>query len=172
MSKGGAMRASEIQLLYDYNYWANALILRTAKAAGEKVFLAPAAVSYGSLRGTLVHILAVEWLWRVRCQEGLSPASMPPAQDFPTLAVLVDRWQEEEQKMRAYLKSLNDDDLDRGITYTNTQGSRFTNPLWQLLVHLVNHGTQTRSEAGVVLTQAGFSPGNQDFNIFLREQKR
>ncbi|MHB9091333.1 MAG: DinB family protein, partial [Chloroflexota bacterium] len=89
------MRADEIRLLLAYNEWANDRILDAVEKAGENVYRALAAVSYGSLQGTLVHELAVEWLWRQRCQAGVSPTAGLATAEFPTLAKLRERWREE-----------------------------------------------------------------------------
>ena len=72
--------------------------------------------------------------------------------------------------MRSYLDGLTDDDLAAGtITYSRTEGKTYETPLWQILVHVINHGTQSRSEAAVLLTQLGHSPGDLDYMIFLRD---
>ena len=166
------MRIRDVITLYHYNYWANGRVLKSAALVGPTGYTAPAPVSFGSLRGTLVHVYAVEWLWRVRCEEGISPKAHPPQEDFPTLRVLGERWLAEEKAMLAYLGRLRDQDLDRVVKYTNTKGIDYQNPLWQLLAHIVNHGTQFRSEAAVLLTQAGYSPGDLDFIAFLRENNQ
>lgn len=44
-------------------------------------------------------------------------------------------------------------------------------PLWQALLHQVNHATQHRSEAALLLTAAGHSPGNLDFLVYFDELK-
>ncbi len=162
------MKTSEIKTFYDYNYGANGRLLEVTVQASEQDFLAPAPLSHGSLRGALVHVLGAEWLWRVRFQEGISPPRMPPVEEFPDLASIRSRWQAEEQKMRSFLGTLDDAELERVITYTNTQGNKYQTPLWQILLHVVNHGTQFRSEAAVWLSQKGHSPGNLDFIAFLR----
>ncbi|HEY3343342.1 MAG TPA: DinB family protein [Anaerolineaceae bacterium] len=163
------MKKDEFSILFQYNYWANGQILKVSALAGDSFYTAPAKVSFGSLQGTLVHILSTEWMWRLRCQEGKSPSFHLSQDDFPTLQILGQRWLEEERTMLAYLNSLKDADLDRAIRYTNTRGVTYTNPLWQLLLHLSNHGTQSRSEAAVILTQAGHSPGDLDLILFLRQ---
>ena len=43
-------------------------------------------------------------------------------------------------------------------------------PLWQPMLHVVNHGTQHRSEAAVLLTEAGASPGDLDLIDYLAER--
>jgi uncharacterized damage-inducible protein DinB len=42
--------------------------------------------------------------------------------------------------------------------------------LWHCLVHVVNHGTQHRSEAALLLTNDGQSPGDLDFTLFLNSR--
>jgi uncharacterized damage-inducible protein DinB len=162
------MQVEDILTLYDYNYWANARILERTTQVSEAQFVAPAGVSHGSLRGTLVHTLATEWMWRVRCQEGLSPGGLLGEADLPSLEAIRSRWQSEEQAMRAYLASLNDTALAGVVHYATTRGVPHQNKLWHLLVHVVNHGTHFRAEAAVLLTEYGHSPGDLDLIAFLR----
>jgi len=44
--------------------------------------------------------------------------------------------------------------------------------LWHCLWHVVNHGTQHRSEAAALLTRFNQSPGDLDFTVFMNETKR
>ena len=164
------MNKAEILMLFDYSAWANRRILDAAERLSQEQFTAPAGLDYGSLRGTLVHILSAETTWRKRCQEGISPSSPLVEDAFPTLAVLRERWSEAEQAMRGFLTSLTDDDLQRTVHYRTTKGAPYEDPLWQLLLHVVNHGTQHRAEAAITLTQHGCSPGDVDLIVFLRER--
>jgi uncharacterized damage-inducible protein DinB len=158
-----AMVKDQLMQLYEYNCWANHRILAATGEVSRKLYSARADVSHGSLRGTLVHILAAEWVWRQRCQEGLSPASLLRESEFPNLMKLRSFWEGEEESMRAYLSNLKDEAFDQAVKYITTIGVPFENYLWQILFHLVNHGTQFRSEASVLLIQYGASPGDLDF---------
>ena len=166
------MNKSEIQTLFDYNYWANRQVLESAAGLPDGLYLAPYKLSHGSLRGALVHILGAEWVWRMRIQEGVSPSALLAEADFPTLAVLQQRWAEEERQMRVFLSSLDDSALSGLIHYNTTRGEPQQNPLWHLLVHVVNHGTQFRAEAAVAESDYGRSPGNLDFIYYLRQQAK
>jgi uncharacterized damage-inducible protein DinB len=163
------MDIGNILTLYDYNYWASERILAAAEGVTEAQFTAPAKLSHGSLHATLVHIFSAEWIWRVRSQEGISPAGLPDEADVSTLDMLRGRWRSEEGLMRSFLAGLRDEDLSRKIRYTTTRGLPFENELWQILHHVVNHGTQHRGEAAVLLTEYGRSPGDLDFILYLRE---
>jgi uncharacterized damage-inducible protein DinB len=70
-----------------------------------------------------------------------------------------------------FIAALTDDDLNRTIRYKTTQGGAMANVLWQLMAHVVNHGTQHRSEAAMLLTGCGCSPGDLDLIVFLRESQ-
>lgn len=163
------MNTAAVHSLFDYNYWVNQRILEKAAALSNEQFAAPAPVSHGSLRANLFHTMGAEWVWRLRCQ-GNSPKNMLSLDDFPDLASLRRRWEEEESAMRAYLAGLTDDSLAGTYKYANPAGVRFERPLWQILVHVITHGTQSRSEAAMLLTQYGHSPGDLDYMIFLNRR--
>jgi uncharacterized damage-inducible protein DinB len=165
------MNHTEILTLYDYNYWANRKVLNAAAHVTPEQWVAPAPASHGSLRGAIVHVFGAEVVWRMRVQEGVSLGGLPPESEFPTLDSLVQRWNEEEEAFRRFLALLTDDDLSRTIRYTNTEGKPYETILWHILVHVVNHGTQFRGEAGVVLTGYGHSPGDLDMILFFRERQ-
>lgn len=165
------MNKNDILTLYDYNYWANARVLKAAANVSPEQFTAPYKVSHGSLRGALVHVLAAEMIWRMRCQEGISLSALPAESEFPTLELLRARWAAEESAMRFFLASLTDERLTQKIQYKTTQGVPFENVLWHLLAHVVNHGTQFRAEAAVALTDYGQSPGDLDMLALFRGRK-
>jgi uncharacterized damage-inducible protein DinB len=91
--------------------------------------------------------------------------------DFPNLTALQNRWIKEEQEMRAYLAALHDEDMNTHRHYTTAEGEARDRILWHCLLHVVNHGTQHRSEAAALLTDFGHSPGDLDFTVFLNEFK-
>ena len=152
--------------LYDYNYWANTKILDAAEHVTDEQLFAPTHDSHGGLHGTLVHTMGAEWAWRMRWQ-GTSPKAMLRNEDFPSLAAIRTRWREEEQQMRAFLTSLSEENVQRVVQYTSTRGQTYSAPLWQLIMHLVNHGTQHRSEAATILSSLGYSPGDIDLLVFV-----
>jgi uncharacterized damage-inducible protein DinB len=156
------MDLETIQNLYSYNYWANGRILDTVARVDAAHWAKLTELSHTSLQGTLAHILAAEWVWRMRTQERISPTGIPPEWGSFDLESLQARWQEEERRMRSYLASLDDAGLQERIPYQNTRGAPYQRLLWQILVHVVNHGTQHRSEAAIVLTSLGASPGDLD----------
>lgn len=167
------MRLEEITTIYDYNYWATKRLLAAASKLSQDQFIASGAYPYGGLRGTLVHILDAEFGWRMQIQHRPKAwiAEELEERDFPTLASLEKRWAEEEAAMRAYLAGLKDEDLTGIVSYTIPEGILRERVLWHCLYHVVNHGTQHRSEAAAILTGFGQSPGDVDFTLFMNEKK-
>jgi uncharacterized damage-inducible protein DinB len=161
------MNIQDILTIYDYNYWSNKRILAASEKVTEKQFLAPASFPFGGLRGTLVHILDAEFGWRTFFQTNDWSAPELKAEEFPTLASVQERANQEEKEMRAYLATLNDKDLNSHKHYNNERGEPRDRILWHCQWHLVNHGTQHRSEAAALLTDYGSSPGDLDFTLFL-----
>ena len=167
------MNKQDIQLMYEYNCWANARVLGAAAKLTEAQYRAPGNYPHGGLRGTLIHALFAEWVWRTRW-EGTAPDwryRMNP-EDFPTVASLQARWAEEEKKLMAFVAALTDDKLKTEFEYTSTEGGHHRRVLWETMAHMVNHGTQHRAEAAAMLTEAGHSPGDLDLIVFLNDGPR
>ena len=159
------MRPADTALLYEYNYWAQERIMRQVARLTPEQFAADAGYSWGGVGGTLAHILGTEVAWRARWQGQAATALAQPA--LATFAMLAAAWVENVAAMWAYLDTVAADDLDRDVPYVR-QGQTYSHPLWTQLVHVVNHGTQHRSEVAVLLTDHGYSPGDIDFSLFMR----
>ena len=158
-----------IRDLYAYNAWANARVIATAAEVDTEQFTADVA-GVGSLRDILVHTASAQWTWLERWRGTSRPTPWDPA-GFPDLATLRTRWAEVEAETAAYVSSLTPSDLDRVVSYVNYQGETWAYSLQAQVLHQVNHATQHRSEAALLLTQAGVSPGGLDFLLYFDERQ-
>ena len=163
------MNVSDIQLLFDYNYWANDLMLTTAAALSPEQLTQPTSFSWRSLQGTLTHILDSEFIWRNICHHHRFNGRLTDTESFPTLESLKTYWQGEQRQMRDFIDSLQDSDMAGIVRYEIPEGVR-ERVLWHCLVHVVNHGTQHRSECAQMLTDFGHSPGNIDLSLYLNQR--
>ncbi len=174
------MKIDEIKLLYDYNEWADARILAACAKVSPEQYAAPTSIGTGrgGLRETMVHILDNLWQQRITLQgyykEPLAGQAAYDATELhedalPTFAALRERWVTEQQEMRAYIVTLTEETLNGTIRYV-IPGAVREYDVWQILVDVVIHATQHRSEAAVLLTGYGQSPGDFDFTTLLNER--
>ena len=164
------MNISDIQVMYDYNQWANRIILGKAAQVTSEQFNQPTNFPWKNLRGTLLHTMNAENIWRLICQTGQRPNQrLGETQPFETLDSIRLVWQEEANAMQNYLASLNNTPMDTLIRYTRPDGV-YERVLWHCLYHMINHGMQHRSECAAMLTDFGYSPGDIDFTHFLNQR--
>ena len=160
------MLTTVIAELYEYSAWANARILDTAASLTAAELVSPAGGSFDSVRDTLVHTMAAQWLYLERWS-GRAPDALPEPATFPDLAAIRARWTTIERDTEAFVAALDDGRLAAPLSYVNLHGETWTYPLWQQMVHQVNHATQHRSEAAMMLTRLGHSPGWLDLLYFI-----
>ena len=162
------MNIQDIKFIYDYNYWANGKILAAASKVTQEQFVAPSEFPRGALCHTLLHIVDAEYDWHGFFEGNIFNEALK-LEDFPNISSLEKKFHEEEQAMRAYLNRLTDADMTSHLKNTNDEGVLRDRILWHCLLHVVNHGTQHRSEAAALLTSYNASPGDLDFTLFLYE---
>jgi uncharacterized damage-inducible protein DinB len=162
------MNKQDLLRLYQYNAWSNAKILDAASRVTTAQFLTEAPFPHGNLRGTLHHTLFAEWVWRNRW-EGTPSNIWLTAENFPTFEALRMRWAEEESHLMDFVTNVPEEQLYSKLSYVSTEGFPHERVLWETMVHLVNHGTQHKTEAAAILTGMGHSPGDIDLIVFLNE---
>lgn len=163
------MEPSDIHLLFAYNRWAQEKVLAACRGLSEAELRQPVQASFGSLLGTLAHILGAEEVWRKRLQEGSSPERMTGPDDFAGLADLEDYWQAEAARFDSFVAGLDEAGLQRKVSFRRTGGGVEETTVWKALLHVVLHGMQFRAEAGAALAGFGRSPGDIDLIYYLRE---
>ena len=162
------MNKQDITILFHYNEWSTARILGKAAMLSQAQFLASVPFPHGSLRATLVHALFAEWVWRRRW-EGFPRNSVLNPEDFPTLDALSERWAEETRRLNDFVANVSEERLQSKFNYVSTEGLAHERVMWESMAHVVNHGTQHKTEAAAILTAFGHSPGDIDLIVYFNE---
>ena len=156
------MHADEIRVLFAYDRWATRKVLDVLEGVDPAVWARTEVVGDWGLGAILVHHLGASQRWRHAFQDtGESPE--PELEPLPSIDDLRDRWDAEWAVVDAWLPTVTDD----FVAHVHEAV-----PVWQMLVHVVNHGTQHRAEAAALLTAEGRSPGELDLIFFAEELAR
>lgn len=149
-----------------YTLWADRLVRDAAREVRPEDLTREAGVSFGSLLGTMVHMLALQRLWISRFT-GQAPPALPTPKDLPDFLSLAVAWEETHAELEAFLAPLSEEQLAAEITWTSTEGQTYTRPLWQPVFHMVNHATYHRGQVASLLRQLGYQPPTTDMIYFF-----
>lgn len=165
------MNRHDVQYLYEYNKWANARVLDAVSKLTPEQFTRDLQSSHGSVRDTVAHILAAEWIWLERWK-GVSPPALLDPSDFPTVDAVRTRLTSVESECAQFIDGLTDQSLGVLITYTNTRGEQWTYPLGQMLQHVANHSSYHRGQVVTMLRQLGAGVVPVDLLVYMDVMKR
>jgi uncharacterized damage-inducible protein DinB len=156
------VEADEIRSLFAYDRWATRRVLAVLDGLDSAEWSRSHVVGDRGLGGILVHHLGASQRWRIGLEtQGADEGPEPELEPLPTIDELRERWHAEWVAVDAWLPTLTD-----GLVQYVHEGV----PVWQMLVHVVNHGTQHRAEAAALLTAEGRSPGELDLINYAEEQ--
>ena len=172
------MTKDDIQLLYEYDRWANSRVLQAASALSPEQFTRDLCGSFCSVRDTLVHIIGGEWgwltYWKAPSHSAVVLADLWDRHDtlfrpdaFPSIAAVRLKWAEVEKEQTEFVNSLTEEALRTMLPFRATQIS-----LAHLMQHLANHSTYHRGQVAVMMRQLGAEPLPTDFHVFLLERLR
>ena len=156
------MDADSLLVLVRYHAWANDRLLATAAGLTEDELHRPATQDRGSAFETIRHLVDVDWSWREFCvgNDVGETYVWDHGNTLGEISQLHGFTLEEDARLRDYVASLDQTALDERLVMSDDPDD--TIPRWLILTHIVNHGTQHRSELARYVTVCGHSPGDLD----------
>lgn len=169
-------------LLGEYNEWMNAKLYGAAAALPAAALNADRGAFFGSITGTLNHIVAGDTIWLRRFAmhparfDALQPLLALPAPaglaaiHSSDLAELHAHRTMLDATIRQWVAALADADLDHVLEYKNTKGVAAQKRFGSLVLHFFNHQTHHRGQASTLLSQAGVEIGVTDLLALIPDQ--
>lgn len=158
------MQADAIRWLFMYDRWATRRLLDAIADLDPEAWEEPDVVGERSLAQVMVHHLGASQRWRIGiASRGTEEGPRPEHESAPGIDELRARWETEWREVDAWLSTLSDEFVTAAFDGV---------PIWQMLVHVVNHGTQHRSESAAILSDRGRSPGDLDMIDYADERAR
>jgi uncharacterized damage-inducible protein DinB len=157
------MNADAFRHFYGYHFAENrnlwdAYITRIS----DEQFTRDAGYSHGSVRNQVVHLMSVDDLWFSGLRDVDGVESLEPAA-FADRQAIRAHWDGVEQRMRDYLADLRDDML---FEKPFAEGEDKDLTVWQVLLHVVNHGTDHRAQTLRLLNDLGVKTVSQDYIFY------
>ena len=159
------MSIQSAERLFAFNRWAWNRVFLSLEALPEEEYFAERPFFWHSLHGLAVHGFSSERNWLLRSRDAISPRPATAGQ-FPTFTALHDSWEPLWEAWQDYLSSLTPNALASSVQYRSDSSEVFSISLEDVLRHVVNHGTEHRSQMTPVLAQLGHPTEPLDFAFF------
>lgn len=160
------MNVESVRTLFEYNRWANRRLLAAAGELSPEELDRDLRGSFGSIKGTLRHLLWGERGWLLFWRESDFGPELSP-EELSDLPTIVREWNALEANKDAFLGGLTDAAL---AAPRNVDENGYV--LSELLQHAVNHSTHHRGQVVLMLRQLGKTPPGTGFRQFLTESRK
>ena len=148
--------------------WANARALSAASALTADELEYDFKTSEHCIRSTLVHIYRSDRIWFERVQGRLADYRV---EGDDTMLALAANWPLARERWREWSQALTEKDVLAEVTYKDLQGNTWTQAIWKIILHVVNHATHHRGQAMGFIRALGHTPPNVDSIMFARQQR-
>ena len=159
------MQVNYLQHLYNYHFSENHKLWNYyISQITQDQFIQKFPYSLGSVRNHIVHMISVDDTWFCGLRGEEIPHMLNPVHFFKREKIR-SHWDKVEDKMHDYLSTLNENQLeDKPL-----EGEDKDLTVWQVLLHVVNHGTDHRAQVLRLLHDLGVRTGPQDYMFFVYE---
>lgn len=150
-----------------FHRWATGQVLEEAMALPAPDLMKDLKSSFPSVYDTVVHLYQSDSVWLARFEE--RPTGTRTDYEAPgCLYDLRSAWMDVLGRLIAFAEGVGEGGWDREISYKTLGGVPYSTPIWQMVLHVVNHGTQHRGQINTMLRQLGVTPRNLDLIAYCR----
>lgn len=153
-----------------YNAWATDVVQQSADALDDADYRRDVGLFFGSVHGTLNHLLVGEHqLWFRRFAEGVSPGVKLDGEAEPDRQALAGRLSEGAARWEPLIQSWPAEQFDGTLAYTTMRGQPACLPFALTLAHVFNHATHHRGQITAAMTALGQPCPELDLVYFLQQ---
>jgi uncharacterized damage-inducible protein DinB len=152
----------------EYTAWASKRLLDAVTGLSPEQLTRDFQTADRSIVGTLAHVYAGDRVWLARVTHA-APGSFISDADRD-LSVLVREWPALLDRWRQWAAPFSDQDILAPVSYKDLKGNSYSQPAWQIVLHVVNHGTHHRGQVSGFLRAMGQTPPPLDLMAFYRAQ--
>jgi len=150
-----------------YKHWQTLRLLDAVRPLPTDVYELQRGSSHGGIKGTLEHTYGSDLVWIRRVRN--VPTTRADIAIPESLATLESSWLQLLSEWQQWAATMPDEKWNTTIDYRLFNGSEWTTPLWQIVMHVVNHGTLHGGQVVAMLRQAGITPPTTDMLFFYRD---
>lgn len=153
-----------------YNLWANELMLDYIKSLPGDLHYKEVFSSFSHLSATVQHMWDAESIWWQRMK--LMEPVRPPGTDFNgSFTDLATALLQQSRQWHSWVLGAQEHFFDHEFIYYNTRKEKFKQPIYQVLLHVFNHGTYHRGQLVTLLRQLQIDNIPQtDFIVWSRKR--
>ena len=153
-----------------YNIWANQKLAEVILALPAEKQNQEVPSSFKSLYTTLLHMYHAESVWwqRMKLQERFN---LPMETFKGSMQELSNELLQQNRQWQQWVNTATDPMLDHVFQYFSQKKESFKQPIFQMLLHVFNHGTYHRGQLVNMLRQLGVEKIPQtDFIVWSRKK--
>jgi len=160
--------ADTLRLHLDYSSWASRRLVDAAARLTPEQLTREFGTADRSVLGTLVHIFAADRIWLGRVQ-GNAPARFLDPETDMRFPVLENDWPALHERWGQWAAALDESSVETHVPYADLKGNPYETPLWQIVLHVVNHATHHRGQVSGFLRAMGHKPPPLDLIAYYRQ---
>jgi uncharacterized damage-inducible protein DinB len=160
--------ADHVRLMARYNQWQNTSIYKAADSLSDEARRAARGAFFGSIHGTLSHLMWGDKIWMHRFESWPKPEGgiADSASLFSDWAELKAERVRMDAAILAWTQDVSESWLAESLSwFSGALGREISRDRWHLVAHMFNHQTHHRGQVHAMLTAAGAKPEDTDLMI-------